>query len=577
LKVLEIKPLEDKKLAVVLIEKEYNERFWIAEPPSKQHSGTLDSIFRPSIAFYKFLEKLIKKVNPDFATEELGVRSQKEFYEDNVLAQLLRKDKIPFFPVDIDGNAKMYLASSLDKKRESRDSILKALAKLSKQKEEKYSLEEEYLVAYGQCLQSELEEQERELNFSIREGWIVMGILEHARGFDAKEEIICLHICSPEHIEGIGELLESLDVRVEVLKLSKEIVSANVETRSDELVSLLKSMQIQVKPIIKKKVSDDSPYLLFYLDTDKRASPFDICMAYDVGYNAVIPYDNVTAEDAKRIVQDAIFSRGPKAVKRTCFFIGGINAEKAEEILEVIRDTMFPPFETNIIIDPGGAYTTAAAMVAKVEDAVLSHKLGDLKDKTCAVLGTGAVGRIAAVLLAKLGCNVAIASLNPKRVDGKEYAQKIERLLNERHKVKVSGVFAPTPASKLEILKKSDVVFCAATRGVRVIEKELLEKLKLLKVLIDINAVPPFGIEGIESKDDMREIAPGIFGIGALTIGDLKHRLEKEILREARRSRKDTYNYTQALQLARKLIKKQISPAKLTLTLSYPPVKSDAK
>ncbi|MCK4439915.1 hypothetical protein KAU85_02915, partial [Candidatus Bathyarchaeota archaeon] len=346
------------------------------------------------------------------------MRSQKEFYEDNVLAQMFRNNNISFFSVDIDENAKAYLATNLDEKTESRDSMLKALARLSKQKNEKQSIEREYLVAYGQCLQLEIEEEEREVSFPIRESWIVMGILDHARELDTKEEITCLHICSPEHVEGIRNLLESLDIQVEVLKLSKKIVSAHIDSRSDEPRKLLQSMQIQVKPIIKKSGSYNSPYLLFYLDTDERASSFDICMAYDAGYNAVIPYDNVTPEDAEKIVQDTIFSRGPKAVKNTCFFIGGRKAEKAEKVLEVVKNTMFPPFQANVIIDPGGAYTTAAAMVAKVEDALLSHNLGDLRDKSCAVLGTGAVGRITAVLLAKLGCEVTIASLNPKRVDG---------------------------------------------------------------------------------------------------------------------------------------------------------------
>jgi methylene-tetrahydromethanopterin dehydrogenase len=575
--VLEISPLEDKKLVVLLTEKEYNEPFWVTETPSTSHSSMLHSLFKPSIAFFKFLEEMIKKVNLDFATEELGMRSQKEFYEDNVLARTFQDKNVPFFPVGIDGNAKIYLETSLDKKRELRDGILKSLAKLSNQSGKKHSMEEEYLVAYGQCLQVEVEEQEREISFPIRENWIVMGILDHAREIESKEEITCLHICSPEHVDGIKKLLESLGVQVEALKLSKKIISVNAEARSDRLTDLLQSMQIQVKPIIRKRTSGDSPYLLFYLDPDERASPFDICMAYDAGYNAVIPYDNVTPEDAEKIVQDTVFSRGPKAVKHTCFFIGGRNAEKAEEVLGAVSNAMFPPFKANIIIDPGGAYTTAAAMVAKVEDALSSHKLGDLSSKTCAVLGTGAVGRIAAVLLAKLGCNVMIASLNPKRTNGIEYAQKVARLLADRYGVNVTGVFAPTSTEKLEILKKADVVFCAATRGARIIEKKSLKKLKLMKVLVDINAVPPLGIEGMELNDDMREIALGIFGIGALAVGELKHKVEKEILREARDNGKEVYNYNQALQLARKLLRKKIVPAELTMTLRYPPAKRDSK
>ena len=577
MKALEIVPLKDKKLVVLIVEKEYNEPFWIIEPPSTPQSRGLHSLLQSSIAFHKFLSTLIDKVNPDFVTEELGMRSQKEFYEDNVLAQMFRNNNISFFSVDIDENAKAYLATNLDEKTESRDSMLKALARLSKQKNEKQSIEREYLVAYGQCLQLEIEEEEREVSFPIRESWIVMGILDHARELDTKEEITCLHICSPEHVEGIRNLLESLDIQVEVLKLSKKIVSAHIDSRSDEPRKLLQSMQIQVKPIIKKSGSYNSPYLLFYLDTDERASSFDICMAYDAGYNAVIPYDNVTPEDAEKIVQDTIFSRGPKAVKNTCFFIGGRKAEKAEKVLEVVKNTMFPPFQANVIIDPGGAYTTAAAMVAKVEDALVSHNLGDLRDKSCAVLGTGAVGRITAVLLAKLGCEVTIASLNPKRVDGKEYAQKVERLLADRHKVNVSGAFAPTSVEKLEILKKADVVFCAATRGARIIEKELLKELKLLKVLVDINAVSPLGIEGIGLKDDMKEVTPGIFMIGALTIGELKHEVEKEILRMARDNGKQVFNYNQAIQLARKLLRKKIAPSEFTLTLKYPHVKRSSK
>jgi len=97
LKVLEITPLKDKKLTVLLVEKEYNEPFWITEPPSTQHSRMLRSLFNPSIAFNKFLANLIKKVTPNFATEELGMRSQNEFYHENVLAQILGKNNVPLF------------------------------------------------------------------------------------------------------------------------------------------------------------------------------------------------------------------------------------------------------------------------------------------------------------------------------------------------------------------------------------------------------------------------------------------------------------------------------------------------
>ena len=570
MKPLEIKPLENKKLTVYLIEKEYNEPFWLIEPPSNGTPyKTLSYLFKPSIAFCKFLEKLTAQANPDFATEELGMRSQKEFKEDNVLAELFRRRDIPLFPVDMDENARGYLMANIDEKLQARNQILEALAKLPKRAAS--NIEKEYLVAYGQCLQLEIEEEQREASFPVRENWIIMGILDQAREVEGKEEITCIHISSPGHANAVKRLLETMGVNVESLKISKSIVSASAQASTSlEIADLLQSMQILAKPIIKSSSEGDAPHILFYLDTDRRASSFDICMAYDAGFKAVMPYASTNAEDARKIVQDAMFSRGPKGIKHTAFFIGGSDAEKAEELLETVKGAMFPPFEASIIVDPCGAYTTAAAAVAKVEEAVASHKLGDLASKTCAVFGTGPVGKTIAVLLSRLGCEVLIVSPNPKRTDGKEYVGGISRCLKNKYGANVEGVFAPTSEEKSSVLRRADIVFCASTEGVRIIEKGLVEDLKLLKVFADINAVPPLGVEGIKLEDDMREMASGVFGIGALTIGKLKYNVEKEILKEARKDGKEVYNYNSALQLARKLLKKELSIAQLSVSLRYP-------
>ena len=55
-----------------------------------------------------------------------------------------------------------------------------------------------------------------------------------------------------------------------------------------------------------------------------NVSPFDVNMAIDAGYDVVIPYTAVTLEEVTALIQDAIFSRGPKGVKHTGIFIGGI-------------------------------------------------------------------------------------------------------------------------------------------------------------------------------------------------------------------------------------------------------------
>lgn len=552
-----------------MIEKEYNEPFWFTEPTNKPASN-LCALQKPSIALTSFLEKLVTKIKPDCATEELGLRSIKEFNEDNALTKFFQSNKIPFYPVDIDENARAYISQLLDDKRDLRDKIIQTLNEHHESAHGKKAVtsEEEYLIAYGQYLQNEIEEQENEAKFSVRESWIAMKILDYANESNSKE-ITVLHVSSPEHVKGVTKLLEELDVTVETIKVAKEVILPMKETAHLKgMDELLQSMQIKVKPII-KKASEELPYLLFFLDSDAIASPFDVCMAYDAGYTAVIPYENVNPKDAKQIVEDAVFSRGPKGVKRTTFFVGGKNINTAEEITKIITKAMFPPFNASVVVDPAGAYTTAAAAVAKVQNAISSNKLGDLSDKTCAVFGTGSVGRIIAVLLTKLGCEVTIASLNPNRENGDEYATALAEQLKTKYGAQVQGFFAPNDEKKFELVKKAEVIFCAGTRGVNIISKDMLQKVKLLKVLADINAIPPLGVEGIKPNDDMREIMPGIYCIGALAIGRLKHEVEIEMLKEVRKIGKGTYNYNFALELARKLLQKTISPAALEVTLNY--------
>ena len=50
-----------------------------------------------------------------------------------------------------------------------------------------------------------------------------------------------------------------------------------------------------------------------------NVSPFDVNMACDAGYDAIIPYTNVTLPDIKSLVQDAIFSRSLSNAKKQEF------------------------------------------------------------------------------------------------------------------------------------------------------------------------------------------------------------------------------------------------------------------
>jgi len=163
-----------------------------------------------------------------------------------------------------------------------------------------------------------------------------------------------------------------------------------------------------------------------------------------------------------------------------------------------------------------------------------------------------------------------IVSPNPQRTDGEEYVVNLSSMLRTKYNAEAKGVFAPTREKKMEVIEKADVIFCAAGAGFQIIDKEMLNTTKTIKIIADVNAVPPLGVEGIKLDDDIREIVPGVFAIGALTIGRLKYKLEQEILREARIAEKPSiFEYNYAFQLARKILRGEVLSSKLAVMLSY--------
>ena len=70
----------------------------------------------------------------------------------------------------------------------------------------------------------------------------------------------------------------------------------------------------------------ERPYILHLFTPGPQASPFDVNMAADAGYQIITPYTGVGVEQVTALTQDAIFSRGPKGVARTGIFVGGRDA-----------------------------------------------------------------------------------------------------------------------------------------------------------------------------------------------------------------------------------------------------------
>ncbi|MFW9951854.1 MAG: hypothetical protein ACFFKA_17190, partial [Candidatus Thorarchaeota archaeon] len=116
---------------------------------------------------------------------------------------------------------------------------------------------------------------------------------------------------------------------------------------------------------------------------------------------------------------------------------------------------------------------------------------------------------------------------------------------------------APNLEQRYNVAKDADVIWSLAAAGVEILPEAIMKKLTGKKIVVDINLVPPYGIEGIKPKHNNDEIYPNIYGIGALALGRLKADSEKEILREATNIKgSKIFDYNYAFKVANHLLSK---------------------
>ena len=82
----------------------------------------------------------------------------------------------------------------------------------------------------------------------------------------------------------------------------------------------------------------EKPYLLHMITPEKNVSPFDANMAYDAGWDSIIPYTSVEMEEVQTLIQDAIFSRSPSTLKRTGIFFGGRDCHIAMDMIDAAKE-----------------------------------------------------------------------------------------------------------------------------------------------------------------------------------------------------------------------------------------------
>jgi hypothetical protein len=255
--------------------------------------------------------------------------------------------------------------------------------------------------------------------------------------------------------------------------------------------------------------------LLLQFDTDPLPSSFDRVVAIDAGADEVFAYGGVTAGNATPLVHGAMFTRSPDQLQHTAIFIGGSDVAAGDELLKQVLRTFFGPLRVSVLMDSNGSNTTAAAAVRSAARHL------SLPEATALVLGgTGPVGHRAAQLLAASGACVRVASRSVERAG--LTCDLIRRAVTNAR----LQPFGSTGSDLLSALEGVDLLIAAGAAGVQFLNRAQWGQLASLKVAIDVNAVPPLGLEGI-GVTDKAALHGSVFCYGALGVGGLKMKVHK--------------------------------------------------
>ena len=284
--------------------------------------------------------------------------------------------------------------------------------------------------------------------------------------------------------------------------------------------------------------------LLLQLDTSRLPSVFDQVVAYDAGVDHVMSYGGVVETDVRDLIHGCIFTRGPKDLHNTAVWIGGANMSAGEQLLAVAQDALFDPFKVSIMLDSNGSNTTAVAAVVKIEQAV------DVRGKRVVVVGgTGPVGLRAAGLLAKDGAEVLITSRKP------EVGERAKRSIKERFGGTIESTAMGDSAQAAAILDGANILLNAGAAGIMMVPHAAWAKRPGLAVAVDLNAVPPLGIEGIE-VNEAGAVRDGVTVFGAFGVGNFKTKLHKACVARLFERNDFVLDAETIAQVAREMVKK---------------------
>jgi hypothetical protein len=230
--VLELEPLKEKHLKLIMLESEFPIEWWF-EAPDEVKEDLVWNLHLISKEYLELIEGLIDKYHPDFALEERGMRDE-TLNPNDPLVKLFKEKGIPFKLADISKKASDYLSAALDehreriKKRERR--IRELIEKNGKVPEEDEFFQQ--LVLWKEYLTRDYGDQENEIRFNVREAWMMMNILNLGREIEGKK-LKGLFICDLRHFNGLDKLANELGVETEQIKVKRTI--KEVESEEEEI------------------------------------------------------------------------------------------------------------------------------------------------------------------------------------------------------------------------------------------------------------------------------------------------------------------------------------------------------
>jgi hypothetical protein len=287
----------------------------------------------------------------------------------------------------------------------------------------------------------------------------------------------------------------------------------------------------------------DKRKILIQLDSDAHASVFDRVVAVDAGADEIFSYAGVKPTDVQSMVHGAIFTRGPKDLKSTAIYIGGSDVSAGEKLMAEALKHMLPKFglRVSIMLDANGANTTAAAAVR----AAAGHL--DLKTTKALVLGgTGPVGQRVARLLAREGAHVRVGSRQQARA-----AAVCQEILTRVPSAQLQPVGTSSDQDLTAALEGRTLVIAAGAAGVVLLSKAARLGCASLKVAIDLNAVPPLGIEDVGVGDKGVE-HDGAICYGAIGVGATKMKVHRAAVASLFESNDKVLDAEEIYQLAQK-------------------------